>query len=285
MALTFTIRGKDNATGMVSVGDTGSNSLTVKKSVEKFIGGSGATIYKFQNDWDADYIIESTGTLDFSSVERSLTFTIKSDGSVIVKDDDGHKVTATGNLNLIGGKGDNTFKMEEGGYLSGTITGGAGGVNILDYSAYSNVVTVDLAVGSALNTGGVSKINKVICGEGDDTLIGDDQGNILIGGKGDDTLTGNAGSDTYIFSKDSGTDTITEDNSATDTDKIDFSAVDTALTIQFSSDGSIVISDGGLLNSIDISAGNIENIIGGKKDDLFRFNDGITIAGSIDGGE
>ena len=47
-------------------------------------------------------------------------------------------------------------------------------------------------------------------GEGDDTLDGGEGDDILIGGEGDDTLTGGRGGDTFVFSEDSGNDTITD---------------------------------------------------------------------------
>ena len=47
-------------------------------------------------------------------------------------------------------------------------------------------------------TGGISGIENVTGGAGDDTLIGDSQANVLIGGPGHDTLRGAAGDDALI---------------------------------------------------------------------------------------
>ena len=53
-------------------------------------------------------------------------------------------------------------------------------------------------------------------GEGDDTLIGGAGDDMLIGGEGDDTLTGGDDADSFVFGEDSGTDTITDFDTAND---------------------------------------------------------------------
>ena len=53
-------------------------------------------------------------------------------------------------------------------------------------------------------------------GEGDDTLIGGEGDDMLIGGEGDDTLTGGDDADSFVFGEDSGTDTITDFDTAND---------------------------------------------------------------------
>jgi acrosin len=99
-------------------------------------------------------------------------------------------VTFAGATSLQGGAGADYFTFADGAGVDGTINGG-GGVNTLDYSAYSTSVTVDLnpQVGSATGVGlGVSNIQNVIGGSGGaagtyNLLIGSG-GNVLTGGTG-----------------------------------------------------------------------------------------------------
>ncbi|SFL19069.1 Hemolysin-type calcium-binding repeat-containing protein [Pseudovibrio ascidiaceicola] len=54
------------------------------------------------------------------------------------------------------------------------------------------------------------EIENVIGSDGDDIIKGDDERNILSGAGGDDNLTGGAGADTFVFTANSGKDTITD---------------------------------------------------------------------------
>ncbi len=172
---------------------------------------------------------EDTDALDFSQIQDNLIFVIRTNGDVTVTDgeytvnDDGTVSIAGGNHtinsrnieNIIGGQGDNTYVFEDGANLAGTIDGGNGGNNTLDYSAFSslNPIMVDLSTpdslgttGSATGTAGVSHIHNIIGGSGNDVLTGNDGNNILSGGLGDDTLKGTDGDD--ILSGGEGIDTI-----------------------------------------------------------------------------
>src|SRR5262249_42089347 len=72
----------------------------------------------------------------------------------------------------------------------GTIDGGAG-VNTLDYSLYTTGITVDLGSGTATGVGGgITHIQNVTGGAGNDTLTGDAADNVLIGNAGNDTVLG-----------------------------------------------------------------------------------------------
>jgi parallel beta-helix repeat protein len=96
----------------------------------------------------------------------------------------------TGIASLVGGSGGNVFYMGNGAGVTGSIAGGAGR-DALDYASYasSNPVTVNLVTGAATNiSGGVSAIEDVVGGAGNDKLTGGGR-NILIGDGGNDTLT------------------------------------------------------------------------------------------------
>ena len=100
-------------------------------------------------------------------------------------------ITFSGIGTLVGGDGDDTFVFAAG-VSTGTINGGAG-TNTLDYSSRTTSVTVNLSTGSGTGTGGISNIQNVIGGSGNDTLTGDASNNVLTGGLGRDTITGGGG--------------------------------------------------------------------------------------------
>ncbi len=166
---------------------------------------NGDDKYFFSDGWGDDDVIDGAGhgvngdTLDFSGVtdaNTTLTFTITgTDGSLTVEDGNGNSMTAMNIENLIGGNGDNSFIFDDGASLPGSINGGTGSA-ILDYSNYSTSVTVDLSLGTAAGTSGISNIQNVTGGSGADVITGDDNSNILTGGGGNDVLTGGADDDT-----------------------------------------------------------------------------------------
>jgi len=162
---------------------------------------------------------EGSNTLDFTNVNDALVFVVRAAGGISVGHD-AYSVEADGSVtlsgttieagaikHLIGGHGDNAFVFERGAQLSGTIDGGVGGENRLDYSAFSENISVDLEAGTATASAGISHIQHVIGGRGDDHLTGDDQNNELTGGAGNDTLSGGAGNDT--LTGEAGNDTLT----------------------------------------------------------------------------
>jgi hypothetical protein len=98
--------------------------------------------------------------------------------------------------NLIGGAGNDNFIFANGKGVTGSIDGGSG-TNALSYAAYTTGVRVNLQLGTATAVaGGVSNIQNVTGGKGNDILVGDDQNNVLNAGSGYDILIGGRGSDT-----------------------------------------------------------------------------------------
>jgi Ca2+-binding RTX toxin-like protein len=91
---------------------------------------------------------------------------------------------------LFGGAADDQFRLQNGQGAAGVIDGG-GGVNWLDYSAYTTGVAVDLALGTATAAaGGIANIRHIKGGSGNDTLRGNELANYLFAGAGDDVLFG-----------------------------------------------------------------------------------------------
>jgi len=281
--------GDEDTLQIITTGTTdilSSRALADTSSVE-IIGSDQDDVLRLDLDFDA--LLESlsivfqggTGmdTLDFSSIEANLAFVASQIGDVTVTDgeytvnEDGtvslaggtSTTTGSGVENVIGGKSDNTYVFEDGAALAGTIDGGTGGNNTLDYSAYSisNPVVVDLSSGIATGTGGVSHIPNVIGGSGDDTLTGNDEDNILSGGPGSDLLSGLEGED--ILAGDEGEDTLIGPE------------IDTLWEITGANEG--------LLNKQAEFSG-IEKLVGSanNQDGFVFFAEG-SISGTISGGE
>ena len=183
--------------------------------------------------------------------------------------------------NLTGAGQADEFVFSDGVGISGEVDGGSGNSNTLNYIAHSheNAVEVDLTIGSATNTAGISNIQHLIGGSGADTLTGDAEDNHITGGPGNDNLSGGLGDDGYFFGNNWGDDLINElANAGSDT--LNFAAVTNGLTATFS--GILTIVDTAA-QQVKHAADNIETIIGGSGADLFIILDTITFSGTLDG--
>jgi len=259
-------------------GGAGNDTISGGGGNDNLRGEDGSDTFIFAAGWGTDTITDSGAgnTLDFSAVSSNLTFTIHSDGSVSVNGGTNTLSHVANVSTLIGGKGENLYKFENGAEFDGTINGGSSGKNTLDYSLYTTGVTVDLGSGTATGTDGISNIQNVIGGSGND---------VLAGGLGDNILRGGGGSDTYKFSNDWWTDTVI-DSGAGVTDILDFSGVvdndaTKELVFTFHDDGTFTVTDH--TNSLTPTVG-IEKIIGGELDNRFVFENAASFAGIIQGG-
>ncbi|MBL8486356.1 MAG: DUF4347 domain-containing protein [Rhodocyclaceae bacterium] len=254
-------------------------------------GGAGADTLAIGDGWAHAVTFDGAGgsdTLDFSGYSGDLAFTVKLDGSIVVKAGATLLATATHVENLIGGGGDNVFTFEDGAVLAGALTGGSGGANTLDHSANTTGITANLAAGTATGVGGaVSGIQNVTGGTGDDEIAGDGEANelaggggadTLAGGAGDDSLAGGSGDDTYLFAEGWGDDVVTETGG---TDSGDFSAVTSGIAFDIGV-GTLGADDGADV----LSANGIENLTGGSGDDVFAFakSGSAILAGDLAGG-
>src|SRR5262249_6542981 len=136
-------------------------------------------------------IIGTTGSDTLVGSDQSNTWALTGTNSGQVAG-----ITFSSFENLTGGRSDDTFQLAAGGSVGGKIDGG-GGVNALDYSAWTTRVSVNLTTGTATAVGGGARnVRNVTGGSGDDVLVGDASNNVLMGGAGNDVLLGGAGSDT-----------------------------------------------------------------------------------------
>jgi hypothetical protein len=122
----------------------------------------------------------------------------------------GVTINFSGIENLTGGVARDDFRILPTGSLSGNISG-AGGINSIDYSAWTTGVNVNLSQTTNGNATGVtgllSNFRIVIGGSGNDNLLGHGTlPNVLVGNAGNDQLTGGSGRDILIGG--TGTDTL-----------------------------------------------------------------------------
>ncbi|MEO0906681.1 MAG: M10 family metallopeptidase C-terminal domain-containing protein, partial [Pseudomonadota bacterium] len=94
-----------------------------------------------------------------------------------------------------------------------------GGSDTVDYSAFSSDQLINLNQETFSNVGGSTGnmsiargtvIENAVAGSGNDTLIGNDTGNVLTGGLGDDTIDGGSNVDVAVFSGNMADYTITQ---------------------------------------------------------------------------
>ena len=250
-------------------------------------------------------------TFNINSITSALTIDGEADTDTIVGSDDGDSFTVTGAANagtgLVttgddaltfssienltggssgdaftfnasltgiakGGAGDDSFAFGAGGSVDTSIDGEAGTGDLLDYSALSTAVTVNLVTGSAtaVNSGATSSISGIedaTGGSAGDNLTGDTNDNTLTGGGGNDSITDGAGNDTLTGDGDDdtfvltpGSDDVINDSGGNDT--ADFSGASGNITIDM--DSTVVQTVEGA-NTVQLT-GQIENYIGNNGD-------------------
>nr|WP_282449291.1 hypothetical protein [Roseibium sp. CAU 1639] len=177
-------------------------------------GGSGDLLYgEGGNDIlvggaGADFVDGGVGkdTADYSSSSAGVAINLKvgyANGGDATGD------TLTSIENLIGSNYNDTLRGDEGnnvlaGGLGRDLLDGQGGLDTADYSTSSAGVAINLAAGYA--SGGeatgdtLTSIENLTGTNFNDTLRGDDSGNIISGGQGRDILDGQGGLDTVDYS-------------------------------------------------------------------------------------
>ncbi len=279
-------------------GGAGNDRLIGGAGNDVLAGGGGDDTYVLISGGGTDTITEAAGggsdTLDYSAFTTGITVRLGnsatdvsgrvsnieniiggSGNDTLTGDANANRLVSGGGTDvLVGGRGDDTYVLSPGGTV--TITElAAGGTDTLDYSGYTDGVTVNLAAGTApgVSNNVANLIENVIGGSGDDILTGDSKANRLTGGAGDDTLTGGAGNDIYVIVVYGGADTIIEGDAGGGVDKIIGPDSDT--------DWHITGANSGTVSGTSFS--NIEQLVGGSGDDNFDFESGGSMSGFIEG--
>jgi hypothetical protein len=206
--LTLTGTANINATGNTNAniirGNSGNNILdgkgitTYMGSDDQLIGGAGNDTYIvsgvsgfFNTTNITENLNEGTDTVQYSPTDSFGDYTL---GANL------ENLTLTGTTDISG----------YGNTLNNVITGNSGnnfldggvGVDTVNYSNATAVVTVNLSTNSATGGGGsdnLSNFENVIGSNFNDTLIGSSGNNTLTGAGGKDALTGGLGSDRFNY--------------------------------------------------------------------------------------
>ncbi|TIH15591.1 tandem-95 repeat protein [Marinifilum sp. JC120] len=130
------------------------------------------------------------------------------------------------NDQIFGGAGNDTLI----GYSGSDVLNGRAGVDIASYKDSAEGVSVNLATSEM--SGGDAENDTLVSIEGvegskySDTLVGNEESNVLISGGGNDSLRGNGGEDTFVITRDYGAVTTISDFDPSAGDVLDLSAFD-----------------------------------------------------------
>jgi hypothetical protein len=178
--------------------------------------------------------------------------------------------------NLTGGTGTDSFKIKSGASVTGTINGGGGTGDRLDFSLYGVAVTVNLQTKTAPGMGHFANITALSGSTATDTLIGANVTNtwqITANNSGKigsysfgsfENLTGGTGNDTFKLSNGKGVAGVIDGGTGTNT--LDYTAYTTAVAV--------TLADSGLGSATNITGGiaNIQNVTGGAGNDTLTGN-------------
>jgi filamentous hemagglutinin family protein len=247
-------------------GDTGVNTYTINGgTLTTLNGGSSGDILNL-NSGSIGTILEGNGNNTYNISGGDIT---------------------TG---VTGGSGNDNFIFADNIGITGTINGGAGGTNTLNFSAYTALHPIIVTVtgpnsGTTSKTGNFSNIDVITGGSGNDVFtVGGNMGTI------------NLGSGTNIFTINSGSVTAVNGNNGANTYNINGGTVTTLTGSSVSNDlygpnlgalwdisgtdaGSLIGTVTGNITNFT----NIENLFGGSGNDTFDFGNLGHITGNIDG--
>jgi hypothetical protein len=189
VADTFAFAGKGSIAGSLHGGSAGtldlshfttSVSLNLQMHKVSGVGGTSTSLAA---------VVGGSGTNTLTGANAANTWNLTGSNKGTING----TFTFTAFANLQGGTAGNDFVFSDGQGVTGRITGGGTSGNKLDYSAYSTGIYVNLHSGVATGTAGVSKIQQVHGGNGNDILVGYGSGIVLQAGAGNDLIIGGSG--------------------------------------------------------------------------------------------
>ena len=161
-----------------------------------YTGGTGRDTYDLSATTTDAFIDLASGTATSADIgdDRIAEIEIVVSGGgddIITGDDEANEITAGAGADTVAGSGgDDVFiaRIDDGDDI---YTGGTGR-DTYDLSATSADAIIDLASGTATSTDigndRIAEIESVICGDGDDIVIANDEANMFVGGAGNDTF-------------------------------------------------------------------------------------------------
>jgi Ca2+-binding RTX toxin-like protein len=182
----------------------------------------------------------------------------------------------TGINNLTGSIQKDVFTVKTGGSVTGTVSGGAGTADQLDYTAFSSPVTVNLRTKSAPGIGHFAAIEAVQGTSAGDTLVGPNAATTwqitatdraAVGGvafSSFENMVGGTTNDTFKFSNGTGISGTIDGGDGANT--LDYSAYTTAVAV--------ALADAGLGPATNVGGGvvNFQNVTGGAGKDTLTGN-------------
>jgi Ca2+-binding RTX toxin-like protein len=185
----------------------------------------------------------------------------------------------TGVENLRGGAQSDVFSFHPSGAVSGTVNGGAGSADRLDYSSYGSAVTVNLQTKTAPGMAHFAAIEALTGSSGSDTLVGANAAStwqVLSNNGGKvgsysfssfENLTGGGGNDTFKLS--AGQGVLGTLNGGGGTNTLSYAAYGAAQPVSVDLSAGTATNLGGILN--------IENATGGAGNDTLTGNAGDNV--------
>ncbi|WP_085629398.1 matrixin family metalloprotease [Pseudomonas sp. R16(2017)] len=299
-----------NAQNNTLIGNAGNNTLNGGAGADTLIGGAGSDSYVIDNVGDV-IIEQGPSATDVDSVYSYIDYTLGANlenlnlvggalnatgnalNNVLRGNDNDNRLIGGAGLDImIGGKGNDTYGLDQAGELALVQELANEGTDRLEisYSATAQSSTVDLGLANLQNVEDVT-----LLGAGDftvygnalsNTLIGNAGNNTLNGGAGADTLIGGAGSDSYVI--DNVGDVIIEQGpSATDVDSV-YSYIDYTLGANLENlnlVGGALNATGNALNNVLRGNDNDNRLIGGAGLDIMIGGKGNDTYGLDQAGE
>ncbi|MBF0348338.1 MAG: DUF4347 domain-containing protein, partial [Magnetococcales bacterium] len=191
-------------------------------SIDVIKGGTGADVIDFSGD-AANLLVTITDTnkgwvKGSGSGKTQTSFDAATHQDMKdVGDNGGRGFKFEGFENIIGGQGSDVFRMRDGASITGSLHGDtatgayhdasgnevANARNTIDFSEYTNSVTLDLERESAFGSAGATTItvrgfHNIFGGLAGDRLFGDGRNNLIVGNNGTDTLEGKSAHDLLV---------------------------------------------------------------------------------------
>ncbi|MEQ9368053.1 MAG: CHAT domain-containing protein [Coleofasciculus chthonoplastes F3-SA18-01] len=272
-----TLIGKNTAnTWNITANEAGTINGTLNFSdFTNLSGGNANDIFQLNNGVIFTGTIDGGGgnnTIIASNTPNTWNLTNSNAGNI-----NGSNFTAINNLT--GGSNNDTFSFNDGVTFTGTIDGGAG-TDTLDYSAYTNPLTVNLA------TLGEANIEQVTgTANATSTLVANNTANNwTITNSNSGTINGTLNFNTFSnLTGGSSDDTFSLNDNVTLTGTIDGGGGNnTIIASNTPNTWNLTNSNAGNINGSNFTA--INNLTGGNNNDTFSLNDGVTFTGTVDGG-
>jgi len=209
------------------------------------------------------------------------------------------KTTVSSSLILNGGTGTDSFIFANGVNLDGTITGGSGGTNTINYLAYTSPVTVNLGTGASTGTLGISNIETLVGGSNTTlvgpnntitwTINGANSGTLKITGgssipiftfRSVQNLSGGVRGNTFALGSGAGASVSGAITGGSTKDTLDLSgsSADATVNVTNNNAGNVSIAGSTVLNF-----SRIANVIGTTGSDNFVLSNGKGLTGTLTG--